>query len=161
MSRFLAGLDWKLQKLTTKPKPHPHPNQHPPNRSQPSSRLQHRRMATTKQRLAVGLNPVLLQLIGLLNKWLEGKPELKLIFAIWIRAVLLRQSKHTLVLPKVNDLKELKMSLAERFNEWTKEYERKGIEKGIETGEALLLQRQLVKRFGALSSDNHKSNCNR
>ena len=37
------------------------------------------------------------------------------------------------------------MSLAERFDEWAK-----GIEKGIAKGEALLLQRQLVRRFGAL-----------
>jgi hypothetical protein len=59
----------------------------------------------------------LLHLIELLNEWLDGKPELKRIFAIWIRVVLLRQSKHALVLPKVNDLKELKMSLAERFDE--------------------------------------------
>ena len=103
----------------------------------------------------------LIQLIELLNEWLDGNPELKRIFAIWIRAVLLRQSKHALVLPKVNDLKELKMSLAERFDEWAKEYEQKGIEKGIEKGiakgiakgEALLLQRQLVRRFGALPNE--------
>jgi flagellar biosynthesis/type III secretory pathway protein FliH len=73
------------------------------------------------------------------------------------------------VLPKVNDLKELKMSLAERFDEWAKEHEQKGreegreegiekgreegIEKGIEKGEALLLQRLLVRRFGALPNE--------
>ncbi len=91
----------------------------------------------------------LVELIELLNEWLDGKPELKRIFAIWIRAVLLRQSKHTLVLPKVNDLKELKMSLAERFDEWAKEHEQKGVEKG----EALLLQRLLVRRFGALPNE--------
>ncbi|MDO9049697.1 MAG: DUF4351 domain-containing protein, partial [Methylobacter sp.] len=79
--------------------------------------------------------------------------ELRRIFAIWIRAVVLRQSKHALVLPKVNDLKELKMSLAERFDEWAKEHEQKGIEKGIEKGEALLLQRLLVRRFGALPNE--------
>jgi hypothetical protein len=97
-------------------------------------------------------NPVndvaLMGLIEQLNDWLEGKPELRRIFAVWIRAVLLRQSKHTLVLPKVNDLKELKMTLAERFDEWAKAHEQKGIEKG----EALLLQRLLVRRFGALPS---------
>ena len=104
----------------------------------------------------------LIQLIDLLNDWLENKPELRRIFAIWIRAVLLRQSKHTIVLPKINDLKELKMALAERFDEWAKEHEQKGLEKGLEKGiekgmekgigkgEALLLQRQLVKRFGKL-----------
>jgi hypothetical protein len=91
----------------------------------------------------------LVELIELLNEWLDGKPELKRIFAIWIRAVLLRQSKHALVLPKVNDLKELKMSLAERFDDWAKAHEQKGIEKG----EALLLQRLLVRRFGALSNE--------
>lgn len=41
------------------------------------------------------------------------------------------------------------MSLAERFDEWAKEYEQKGIEKG----EALLLQRLLVRRFGALPNE--------
>ena len=59
----------------------------------------------------------LVELIDLLSEWLEGKPELRYIFAIWIRAVVLRQSKYSLVLPKVNDLKELKMSLAERFDD--------------------------------------------
>ncbi len=95
----------------------------------------------------------LIRLIDLLNDWLDGNPELKRTFAIWIRAVLLRQSKNTLVLPKVRDLKELKMTLADRFDLWAHEYEKKGIEKGIEKGEALLLQRQLVRRFGPLPSD--------
>jgi hypothetical protein len=95
----------------------------------------------------------LIRLIDLLNDWLDGNPELKRTFAIWIRAALLRQSKNTLVLPKVRDLKELKMSLANRFDLWAHEYEKKGMEKGIEKGEALLLQRQLVRRFGPLPSD--------
>lgn len=86
------------------------------------------------------------------NDWLDGQPELKRTFAIWIRAVLLRQSKHQLVLPKVNDLKELKMTLAEKFDEWAKAYEQKGMEKGMEKGEALMLQRQLTRRFGPLPS---------
>ena len=88
----------------------------------------------------------LIHLIDQLNGWLDGQPELKRTFAIWIRAVLLRQSKNTLVLPKINDLKELKMTLAERFDEWAKAYEQKGLEKG----ESLVLQRQLVRRFGPL-----------
>ena len=95
----------------------------------------------------------LINLIDQLNDWLDGQPELKRTFAIWIRAVLLRQSKNTLVLPKINDLKELKMTLAERFDEWAKAHEQKGLEKGVEKGEALLLQRLLVRRFGALPSD--------
>ena len=95
----------------------------------------------------------LIRLIDLLNDWLDGNPELKRTFAIWIRAVLLRQSKNTLVLPKVRDLKELKMTLADRFDLWAHEYEKKGMEKGIEKGEALLLQRLLARRFGPLPSD--------
>lgn len=91
----------------------------------------------------------LLQLIDLLNDWLEGNPELKRTFAIWIHAVLLRQSKHPLALPKVRDLKELKMTLAERFDTWAQEHEQRGIEKG----EALLLQRLLTRRFGALPNE--------
>ena len=77
----------------------------------------------------------LLQLIDLLNEWLEGKPELKRTFAIWIRAVLLRQSKHTLALPKVRDLKELKMTLAERFDQWAQQYGQRGKQVGWQEGE--------------------------
>ena len=91
----------------------------------------------------------LLKLIDLVNEISEGNPELKRTLAIWIRAVLLRQSKGTLALPKVRDLKELKMTLAERFETWAQQHEKRGIERG----EALLLQRQLVRRFGALPTD--------
>ena len=88
-------------------------------------------------------NPtVLLRLIDLLSNWLEGNPELKRTFAIWIRAVLLRQSKSTLVLPQVQDLKELKMTLAKSFDAWAQQHEQKG--------EAILLQRLLARRFGPL-----------
>lgn len=99
----------------------------------------------------------LLTLIDLVNGWLEGQPELRRTFAIWIRAVLLRRSNSALVLPKVRDLKELKMTLAERLDLWAQQHEQRGIEKGIERGiergEALLLQRQLTRRFGTLPSD--------
>ncbi|MFO7639714.1 MAG: DUF4351 domain-containing protein [Candidatus Competibacteraceae bacterium] len=90
----------------------------------------------------------LVALIDVLNQWLEGHPELKRIFALWIRAMVVRHSRNRLVLPKVRDLQELKMTLTDRFDTWAREYERKGIEKG----EALLLQRQLVRRFGPLPS---------
>lgn len=69
---------------------------------------------------------VLIHLIDQLNGWLDGQPELKRIFTIWIRAELLRQSKNTLLLPKINDLKELKMTLAEQFDESAKAYEKNG-----------------------------------
>ena len=80
----------------------------------------------------------LLQLIELLNEWLDGKSELRRIFAIWIRAVLLRQSKN---------------AQGEQFDDWAKGHERKGIGKGIEKGDTLLLQRQLVQRFDVLANE--------
>jgi flagellar biosynthesis/type III secretory pathway protein FliH len=107
----------------------------------------------------------LIQLIELLNNWLDDNLELKRTFAIWIRAVLLRNSKNKLVLPKIQDLKELKMTLAERFDQWAHQHQQrgvemgiekgiqKGMEKGIEKGEALILQRQLARRFGVLPSE--------
>ena len=111
-------------------------------------------------------NPtVLLRLIDLLSNWLEDNSELKRTFAIWIRAVLLRQSKNTLVLPQVQDLKELKMTLAKSFDAWAQQHEQKGLEQGIEKGiekgiergiaqgEAMLLQRQLARRFGPLPAE--------
>ena len=102
-----------------------------------------------------------LKLIDLVNEMTDENPELKRILAIWIRALLLRQSKNTLVLPKVRDLKELKMTLAERFDQWAHQHEQKGKQagrqegrqQGRQEGESLLLQRLLVRRFGELPSD--------
>ena len=108
----------------------------------------------------------LFDLIDVLNDWLADNPELRKVFAVWIRAVVLRRSKHAVVLPKIDDLKELKMTLAERFETWAEEFEQRGMEKGIQKGiekgieqgieqgiikgETLLLQRLLIKRFGPL-----------
>ncbi len=87
----------------------------------------------------------LLELIDLLNDWLAGRPELKRTFALWIRALLLRRSKNTLVLPEVRDLTELKMTLAEKFDQWAEDYKREG--------ETLVLQRQLTRRFDPLPAE--------
>jgi predicted transposase/invertase (TIGR01784 family) len=76
----------------------------------------------------------LVELIDVLNEWLEGQPELKRIFALWIRTMVLRHSRNRLVLPKVRDLRELKMTLTDRFDAWAREFERKGLEKGLEEG---------------------------
>jgi hypothetical protein len=95
----------------------------------------------------------LMALIETVNGWLEGQPELKRTFALWIRAMVLRHSGNHLVLPKVRDLKELKMTLTDRFDAWAREHEQNGLKKGIAQGEALLLQRQLARRFGPLPSD--------
>jgi predicted transposase/invertase (TIGR01784 family) len=93
-----------------------------------------------------------LEVIDLLNAWLTDKPELMRTFAIWIRAVLLRQSKHHLALPKIQDLKELKMTLATRFEEWAHQHKDEGRQEGRQEGQASSLQRLLVARFGPLGA---------
>ncbi len=53
------------------------------------------------------------------------------------------------------------MTLADRFDQWARKYEQRGMEKGIEQGiergieqgEALVLQKLLTKRFGALPGE--------
>ena len=45
------------------------------------------------------------------------------------------------------------MTLADRFDQWARKYEQRGMERGIEQGEALVLQKLLTKRFGALPGE--------
>ncbi|MDO4232246.1 MAG: Rpn family recombination-promoting nuclease/putative transposase [Lautropia sp.] len=108
----------------------------------------------------------IIALIDELNEWLQGEPELRRLFAIWIRALLLRRNKEAWALPKVQDLKELRMGLAEKVERWAKEHEQRGeqrgrqegLREGLEKGQAegaqqaqtLILQRLLARRFGEL-----------
>ena len=97
-------------------------------------------------------------MIDLLTDWLAGQPELKRIFALWIRALLRRRSKNTLIIPEIRGLEELKMTLAEKFDQWAKEYKQEGQKEGRKEGrregkkegEALVLQRLLSRRFDPL-----------
>ena len=75
---------------------------------------------------------------------------------------MVRQSNDTLALPKIQDMKELKMTLATRFEEWAYQYrqegrqegeargEARGRQEGEAKGESKMLQRLLVRRFGPL-----------
>jgi predicted transposase YdaD len=100
-------------------------------------------------------------LVDQLHKWIGSDTELSRTFALWIRAVLSQQSGHTLSLSEADDLESLKMSLAQRFDEWAHEHEdrgmRKGIEQGMEQGvqkgEARVLRMLLTQRFGPLPPD--------
>ena len=114
----------------------------------------------------------ILTLIDQLSEWLKDQPELQRTFAIWIRALVLRQGRYQMTLPKLQDLKELKMTLAQRFEQWERNYEERGVQKGLKEGlkeglkkgllrgrdegrsegQAQLLQRLLVHRFGPLPS---------
>ena len=109
------------------------------------------------------------ELIGLLEVWLTDMPELKRMFAIWIRATLMRRSNYTIVLPEVQNLKELKMALAERMVEWAEGYKaqgvqqgvqqgmqagvQQGLQQGVQQGEALALQKLLSRRFGVIPAE--------
>jgi hypothetical protein len=94
------------------------------------------------------------ELVGLLEAWLTDMPELKRMFAVWIRATLMRRSDYTMTLPEVHNLKELNMALAERMVEWAEGYKAQGVQTGIQQGmqqgEALALQKLLSKRFGVI-----------
>lgn len=89
------------------------------------------------------------QLLGLLNDWLIDRPDLRKMFAVWIRATLMRKEEYRIVLPQLDDLQELNIMLAERMEEWALGYKAEGMQQG----EALALQRLLSKRFGVIPSD--------
>ena len=107
----------------------------------------------------------IIELIGLLNDWLEDRPDLKRVFAIWIRATLKRKKNYAIVLPEVDDLQEIKVMFGDRLEIWAEglkaeaktEGEQVGVQKGKiegkQEGEMLILQRLLAKRFGAIPAD--------
>ena len=84
-------------------------------------------------------------LLSLLDEWLAERPDLRRMFALWIRATLMRKAEYRIVLPRIDDLQELNVMLAERLEEWAHAYKAEG--------EALALQRLLKKRFGAVPSE--------
>ena len=92
-------------------------------------------------------------LIALLDEWLVGRPGLRRMFAVWIRATLMRKGEYRILLPEIDDLQELKVMLTERLEEWAHGYEARGEERGEQKGEAIALQRLLTRRFGALPPD--------
>jgi len=93
------------------------------------------------------------QLLTLLSEWLIDRPDLGKMFAVWIRATLMRKEEYRIVLPQLDDLQELNIMLAERMEEWALGYKAEGMQQGMQQGEVLALQRLLTKRFGAIPSD--------
>ncbi len=94
------------------------------------------------------------ELLNLLSEWLSDRPDLRRMFALWIRATLMRKVKYRIVLPQIDDLEELNVMLADRLEEWANGYMLKGkLEgklEGKQQGESLALQKLLVKRFGGV-----------
>lgn len=89
-------------------------------------------------------------LLTSLDEWLADRPDLRRMFAVWIRATLMRKAKYRIVLPQVEELQELKIMLADKLEQWALDHEARGMEKGVHKGEALALRKLLTKRFGAV-----------
>ena len=62
----------------------------------------------------------------------------------------MRKAEYRIVLPRVDDLQELNVMLAERLEAWAHGYKAEGMQQGMQQGEALALQRLLSKRFGSI-----------
>lgn len=102
------------------------------------------------------------RILPLLIDWLHHPEQqsLKRAFAVWMRRAFLPGRVKGVELDESEGLEEINIMLAERVKSWTKDWEQqgiqKGIEKGIEQGEAALLRRLLVKRFGSLPDSYEK-----
>ncbi|RIZ70605.1 MAG: transposase [Methylococcales bacterium] len=104
-------------------------------------------------------------LVSLLIVWLDDRIDLRRMFALWIRAALMRNNNYNIILPQVDDLLEIKVMLSERIEQWALAYiaegelkgklegELKGKLEGKHEGEMLALQKLLSKRFGAIPAD--------
>jgi hypothetical protein len=93
------------------------------------------------------------QLINSLNDWLTDRADLRRMFALWLRATLMRKANYGIVLPELDDLQEIKIMLSERLEEWALAYKAEGELKGEIKGERLALQRLLARRFGAMPTE--------
>ncbi|CAG9177346.1 Rpn family recombination-promoting nuclease/putative transposase [Cupriavidus respiraculi] len=109
---------------------------------------------------------VLCEVVDRLIGLLDDDAELKRTFALWFRAVVSVRSDHAVSLPKIEDLKELRMVMGQSFEEWKQQCRMEGLwegrQEGLQAGrqegrqegrlegEAMLLQRMLTRRFGAL-----------
>jgi hypothetical protein len=89
-------------------------------------------------------------LVQLLIEWLQDRPDLRRMFAHWLRATLMRKPDYGIVMPKVDDLQEIRVMLADKMEIWAKAYIAEGRQEGRQEGEALALQKLLARRFGAI-----------
>ena len=97
------------------------------------------------------------EIIQKLNLWLADMPELRRMFAIWMRATLMRRSDYTIQIPLVEDFKELDMAMAVEWAKWAQEFKKEGQQQGRQEGQHLkgvgMLGRLLTKRFGPVTPD--------
>jgi predicted transposase YdaD len=101
------------------------------------------------------------EMVGALVDWLSAPEQdtLRRAFVMWIKRVLLPGRLPGVALPELGDLLEIKSMLAETVIEWTEQWKREGLDEGKRQGklegklegEAVILERQLTRKFGPLS----------
>jgi predicted transposase/invertase (TIGR01784 family) len=88
------------------------------------------------------------QALESLIEWLKESEQenLRRAFAVWFKRVFLPARVPGAEVPELHDLQEVKTMLAERVVEWTRQWK----EEGRQEGEAALLERLLLRRYGTL-----------
>lgn len=91
--------------------------------------------------------------LEVLSDWLSDRPDLRRMFALWIRATLMRKPNYGILLTQVDDLQELNVMLADKLEEWALGYKAEGKAEGKVEGEILALQKLLARRFGPIPTE--------
>ena len=95
-------------------------------------------------------------MLGLLVVWLQApdQEDLGRSLTEWLRRVVLpARLPENAYLEDMHTLQEMHSMLAERVEQWRREYEERGVKQGIRRGEAQLLLRLLTRRFGTLPNE--------
>lgn len=79
-----------------------------------------------------------------------GLEELNRSFAAYLQQVVLTRAAPRKAVPTVTNLQEFAMMIDEEPGVWARQWEREGIQKGVVEGQATLLVRLLVQKFGPL-----------
>jgi predicted transposase YdaD len=143
------------------------------HRYQDAELASQRNLAAALFRLENSRSPEDLQrvLVTLLD-WLRapGQTGLRRAFVVWIKRVLLPARLPDTEIPDIIELQEMQAMLAERVKTWTEQWKQQGLQegiregmqqgmqqgmeqgvhKGVHIGEAKLLRRLLLHRFGPL-----------
>jgi hypothetical protein len=94
------------------------------------------------------------RVLASLAEWLRAPEQtgLRRAFVVWLTRVLLPARVPGADIPNIIELQEMQAMLAERVKTWAEEWKQQGLEQGRHQGEANLLRRQLLRRFGPLPS---------
>lgn len=94
----------------------------------------------------------LTQTVAQLGQLLERHPGLRRAFTVFIQRVVLRKLAPDQQVPDFNDLQEIETMLAENAVPWSVRFRQEGHREGRQEGEAAVLLRQLLRRFGPLGA---------